>query len=178
MIGAEQRPGGEHFAEGSPQDQSGVSPFDALIERQRLNLPDIDEYSDMWKGLATLTINSPIAAEIRIPVTPELHEMIGHVSDGLDFVLFEKVSATKRGDILREQRELAEIQRQEGIHELRLTSDEGLILKKAAEAVNVEYDPGTPDEVKKRTFKLADLEQKAQELEVIMPYWTKYTAEQ
>ena len=50
----------------------------------------------MWKGLTALTINSPIAAEIRIPVTPELHEMIGHISNGLDYVLFEKVSRREK----------------------------------------------------------------------------------
>ncbi len=178
LVEAGFTPNGEQFAGESQQDQNGVNPFDALIEQQRLNLGTIDEYSDMWNGLAALTINSPIAAEICIPVTPEIHEMIGHVSDGLDFVLFEKVSATKRGDILREQRELAEIQREEGISELILAYEEGLILRKAVAAVNVVYDPGTPEEVEKRTFKIADLEHKAQELDVVMPYWTTFPAEQ
>ena len=171
------------FDAGLPQagnDQTGSvpNPFDALIEQQRLNLGTIDEYSDMWQGLTTLTIHSPIAAEIRIPVTPELHEMIGHISNGLDFVLFEKVSAEKRGDILREQRELAEIQREEGMSELILTYEEGLILRKAAAAVNIEYDPGTSEEIEKRTFKIADLEAKAQGLDVVMPYWTNFTTDQ
>ena len=31
MVGAEQRPGGEQFAEGSGQEQSGVNPFDFLV---------------------------------------------------------------------------------------------------------------------------------------------------
>src|SRR2546421_9926363 len=160
--------------EGSAQDQSGVNPFDTLIERQRLNLGTMDEYSDMWKGLSALTINSPIAADIRIPVTPEIHHMIGQISTGIDFVLFGEVSATKRGQILRE---LAELQQEEGSNEFILTYEEGMMLRKAAAIVNVAYDPGTPEEVEKRTFKIADLEQKAQELDVVMPYWTNFTTD-
>ena len=179
MVGAEQRPGGEQFAGESAQEQSGVKPFDALVKQVRLNLPDIDEYSDMWKGLDALAISSPraydIAAEVRIPVTPEIRHMIGQISTGIDFVLFEEVSSTKRGQILRE---LAEIQQEEGIHEFILTYEEGLILRKAAAAVNVEYDPGTPEEVEKRTFKIADLEKKAQGLDVAMPYWSKFRPDQ
>ena len=175
MIEAGFTPNGEQFAEGSTQEQSGVSPFDALVEYQRLNLGTIDEYSDMWKGLDALTINSPISVGTRIPVTPEIHHMIGQISTGIDFVLFAEVSATKRGQILRE---LAEIQQEEGINEFILTYEEGILLRDAASVVNVAYDPGTPEEVEKRTFKIADLEQKTQELDVVMPYWTKFTAEQ
>src|SRR5947207_1288540 len=104
LVEAGFTPNGEQFAEGSAAGQPGIAgnPLDALIERQRLNLGTIDEYSDMWKGLDALTINSPIAAEVRIPVTPEIHHLIGQISTGIDFVLFEEVSATKRGQILRE----------------------------------------------------------------------------
>jgi hypothetical protein len=179
MERGEQRPNGEQFAEASAPEQSGVNPFDALVEQTRLNVPDIDEYSDMWKGLDALAISSPrandIAAEERIPVTPELRHMIGQISTGIDFVLFEAVSPTKRGQILRE---LAELQQTEGIHELILTYEEGVILQKAAAAVNVAYDPGTPEEVEKRTFKIADLEAKAQGLDVVMPYWSTFKPEQ
>lgn len=152
---------------GTGQPGSAVNPLNALIERPGLNLPDIDEYCKMWKGLSALTFNSPIAAEVRIPVTPELHQMIGNISNGLDFVLFEKISVTQRGSILRELAEL----REEGIDRFILSYEEGLFLRDAAAAVNVSYDPGTPDEVEKRTFKFADLEQKAQEQGVMLPYW-------
>lgn len=166
----EERPGGEQFAE-----QSGVNqnPFDPLIERTRLNLPDIDEYCMMWAGLAALTVNSPIAAEKRVPVTPEVQHLISQVSNGINFVLFDKISAIQRGSILQE---LLWLQQEAGISQFVLTHEEGLILRKAAAAVNVEYDPGTPEEVEKRTFKFDDLAMKARGLDVELPYWTKFTS--
>ena len=59
-----------------------------------------------------------------------------------------------------------------------LTYEEGILLQKAAAAVNIAYDPGTPEEVEKRTFKIADLEAKAQGLDIVMPYWTNFTTDQ
>ena len=114
MAGAEQRPGqGRSFGRpvfqqfepggtGTPGSYSnGESRGSArrfvteLIERQRLQVPDVCEYTMMWSGLAALTIHTPIAAESRIPVSPAIHQTIVHVSQGLDFVLFAELGKVK-----------------------------------------------------------------------------------
>jgi hypothetical protein len=150
MERGEYRPNGEQFAEGSGQEQSGVNPFHALIERQRLNLPDINEYCFMWSDLRRETSRE------RVP--EEVHQMVIHVSNGLDFVLFEHLNLTQQASILGELQRHREV---EGIEQFELTYEEGRILRDAAAAVNVAYDPGTPEEIEKRTFSFSDLEAKA-----------------
>ncbi len=174
MRGAEQRPGqprpiGQPVFQqfepggtgtpgiGSGEQRSAINGIRGLIERRRrLNIPDVDEYVMKWKGLTAFH------AELGIETTPEVHQMIVNVSRGLDFVLFEKIKPAQRGSILEELQNA----RQKGIEQYVLTHEEGLLLRDAAAAVNVPYDPGTPDEVEKRTFKIADLEQKAQGLQI------------
>ena len=148
----------QQFGERSGQQESAVTDIRGLIERRReLNLPDINEYVMMWKGLAALTIPSG-KEPYRIRVPEEEHEKIVQVSRGIDFVLFNEVNTTQQASILRE---LQEHQQKEGIEQFVLSHEEGLLLKDAAAAVNVAYDPGgaedTPDDVKKRTFVFADL---------------------
>jgi hypothetical protein len=137
-----------------------------LIQRQQLHLPDVSEYDKMWSGLASLTINSPIATESRVSVPPAVHQTIVNVSRGLDFVLFNELGKSVKGRGLQGSilRELAELRQEEGIDRFVLTYEEGLLLREAAAAVNVEYYPGgkedTPENIEKRTFKSADLERR------------------
>lgn len=172
MPGAEQiagrpqpfgRPVLKPFGEtsGSGQQGSAIDLVRGLTQRQRrLHLPDVNEYLMKWSDMKLETSGG------RVPEA--IHQMIIHISRGLDFLLFDKVSLTQRGSILRE---IQEKRRLEGIEQVELTYEEGLILKEAAAAVNVDYDPGKPEEVEKRTFNIADLEQKAQQQGVQLPYW-------
>ena len=146
---------------GSGQQGSAIDLVRGLTQRQRrLNLPDVNEYLMKWSDMKLETSGG------RVPEAT--HQMILHISRGLDFLLFDKVNLTQRGSILRE---IQQKRRLDGIEQVELTHEEGLILKEAAAAVNVAYDPGTPEEVEKRTFKFADLEQKAQQQGVELPYW-------
>jgi hypothetical protein len=135
-----------------------------LIQQQRLRLPDVYEYNMMWKGLSALTIHSPIAAEVRINVPPAVHQTIVNVSRGIDFVLFHELGKSVKGRGLQGSilRELAELRQEEDIDRFILTHEEGSLLRDAAAAVNVAYDPGgeedTPENREKRTFRFADLE--------------------
>src|SRR5436853_6463251 len=81
MVGAEQRPGQEQFGGGSAQDQSGVNPFDALIERQRLSVSDIGQYYDMWVGLLS---------ESEGDIPQHLTETVRNVSYGLGFLFYQQ----------------------------------------------------------------------------------------
>ncbi len=157
---------GERSASG--QQDNAVTDIRGLIERRRgLNLPDKNEYVMMWKGLAALTIPSG-KEPYRIRVPEEEHEKIVQVSRGIDFVLFNEVNTTQQASILRE---LQEHQQQEGIEQFVLSHEEGLLLKDAAAAVNVAYDPGTPEEEEKRTFTFSDLEAKASPEAISLRDW-------
>lgn len=153
---------------GSGQQQNVVNGIRGLIERRRgLNLPDINEYVMMWKDLAALTIPSG-KEPYRIQVPEEEHNKILQVSRGIDFVLFNKVNTTQQASILRE---LQEHQQKEGIEQFVLSYEEGLLLKDATAAVNVAYDPGTPEEAEKRTFKFSDLEAEASPEAISLRDW-------
>jgi len=151
----------------SIQQGSPINSVRGLIERRsRLNLPDINEYVMMWKGLAALTVQGKEPYRIRVPEAE--HEQIVHVSRGIDFVFFEKLEATQQASILEE---LQTHRQQEGIEQYVLSYEEGLILRDATAAVNVAYDPGTPEEVEKRTFKFSDLEGKASQEAISLRDW-------
>ncbi len=153
---------------GSGQQESAVTDIRGLIERRRgLNFPDKNEYVMMWKELAALTIPSG-KEPYRIRVPEEEHEKIVQVSRGIDFVLFNEVNTTQQASILRE---LQEHQQKEGIEQFVLSHEEGLLLKDAAAAVNVAYDPGTPEEEEKRTFNFSDLEAKASPEAISLRDW-------
>src|SRR6266446_2895792 len=81
MIEGDYRPGGEQFAEGSAQEQSGVNLFDALVERQGLNLPDIREYYDMWVNMHS---------ELYGDIPPEQHQSMENISFGLGFLFYRQ----------------------------------------------------------------------------------------
>ena len=84
--------------------------------------------------------------------------MVIHVSNGLDFVLFTHLNLEQQASILREFQGYREA---EGMEHFELSYEEGLILRDAAAAVSVAYDPGTPDEIEKRTFTFSALEANA-----------------
>lgn len=138
-----------------------------FIQQKRLDLPDVHEYTMMWSSLAALTIDSPIAAESRIPVSPEVHQTIVRVSRGLDFVLFDELGKIQKGKGLQKRilTELAEIRQEEGTDRLELSFEEGRLLRDAAAAVNIVYNPGgaedTPENREKRTFRFTDLERRS-----------------
>jgi hypothetical protein len=150
MERGEYRPGGEQFAEGGTQEQSGVSPFHALIERQRLNLPDIGQYYDMWVNLLSETAGD---------IPENLTETIRNVSLGLGFLFYNQwgeMGYTGRAKQVAFQKRL----QRHGIDQLTLPYEDAKQLQQAASLVNVEYDPGepedTPENIAKRMFRLAD----------------------
>jgi hypothetical protein len=153
---------------GSGQQENAVNDNRGLIERRRgLNLPDINEYVMMWKGLAALTIPSG-KEPYRIRVPEVEHDKIVQVSRGIDFVLFNEINTTQQASILRE---LQEHKQQEGIEQYVLSYEEGLLLRDAAAAVDVAYDPGTPEEEEKRTFTFSDLEATASPEVILLRDW-------
>ena len=152
MVGAEQRPGQEQFAGGSAQDQSGVNPFDALIERQRLSVSDIGQYYDMWVGLLS---------ESEGDIPQHLTETVRNVSYGLGFLFYQQwgeMGYTGQSKQVAFQKRLA----RHNIEQFTLPYEDALQLQRAASLVNVEYDPGAPEDTPennaKRTFQLTESE--------------------
>ena len=144
----ENRPG-EQFAEENIPDQSGVNPFDALIERQRLNVSDIGQYYDMWVGLLS-------ESEEYIP--QHLTETVRNVSYGLGFIFYQQwgeMGYTGRSKQVAFQKRL----QRHAIDQFTLSYHDAKLLQRAASLVNVEYDLGepedTPENIAKRTFHLA-----------------------
>lgn len=166
MRGVEQgRPGQEahqQFKAGLPGNSSGDTSVRGeagiarhfvtdLIQRQQLSLPDINEYCLTWSDLRIETGSG------RVPEA--LHQSIINVSGGLDFLLFDKVGEAQRESIKSEHKF---VRRKLGIDRYVLPYEDAKLLQLAAAAVNVPYDPGepedTPENIKKRTFLFADLE--------------------
>ena len=152
------RPDGEQFAE-----PSGVNPFDAPMQRQQLNLPDIVQYYDMWVSLLSETAGD---------LPPQATTSLRNVGLGLGFLFYDQW-----GDMgyIGRAKQVAFQKRLERLDEayqgqLVLTYEEGLMLRDAAAAVNVAYDPGepaeTPENMQKRTFIFTDLDQKANESDI------------
>ncbi len=121
-----------------------------LINRQRLGLPDINEYCLMWSDLRVETSSG------RVPEA--VHQTVVNVSNGLDFLLFDKVGEVQQESILSELERKRKIL---GVDRYVLPYEDAQLLQLAAAAVNVGYDPGgegnTPENMKKRTFVFADL---------------------
>ncbi len=153
-------PNGEQFAEGSETGQPGsaVDVVRGLIQQQELNLGDIGNYYDEW-----INLQSESAGYIPQSVTTSIR----NVSIGLGFLFYNQwgemghTGRSKQGAFQKRlQRWYEEYQ-----GELVLTHEEGIMLRDAAAAVNVAYDPGepedTPENIQKRTFNFADLEQRA-----------------
>src|SRR5437016_6100971 len=129
MIEAEYRPDGEQFTEGNVQDQTGVSPFDALVEQTRLNIPDVGQYYDMWVGLLS-------ESEGYIP--QNLTETVRNVSYGLGFLFYQQwgeMGYTGRSMQVAFQKRLA----RHSIDQFTLPYDDAKHLQRAASLVDVEY---------------------------------------
>src|SRR5690242_11045001 len=113
----------QQFNEGLPQagnDQTGsaATPFDALIQRQRLNVSDINAYCLQWSDLKTETGRGNVPEAMR--------QMVLHVSNGLDFVLFAHLNLEQQASILREFQGYREA---EGMEHFALSYEEGKILR-------------------------------------------------
>jgi hypothetical protein len=152
MIDAEQRPNGEQFAEGSTREQSGVSPFDELVEQTRLNLPDIVQYYDMWVNMQS---------ELYGDIPEKQHQSMRNVSFGLGFLFFQQwgeMGYTGQSKQVAFEKRLA----RHSIDQFTLPYGDAKLLQQAASLVNVEYDPGepenTPENIAKRTFRLTGSE--------------------
>lgn len=145
---------------GNDPSESAINSIHALMKQSRLQLPDINAYSLQWSDLKTETGRGRVPEAIR--------HMVFHVSNGLDFVLFEHLNLEQQASILRE---FQGYQEAEGIAHLELSYEEGMILRDAAAAVNVAYDPGTPDEIEKRTFTFSDLEAHASSEALALRDW-------
>ena len=152
FIEGENRPGGEQFAEGSAQEQSGVNPFNALAEQARLNLPDIGQYYDMWFNMHS---------ELEGDIPEEQHQSMKNISLGLGFLFYQQwgeMGNTGRAKQIAFQKRL----QRRNIDQFTLPYEDAKLLQRAASLVNVEYDPGepedTPENVAKRTFRLGDSE--------------------
>jgi len=158
MRGAEGRPAQpafQQFGERSGSQQgSAVNFVRGIVQQRQLNVGDINDYCLMW---------SDMKLNAHRGLSSEAYQTVKNVSRGLDFVLFDKVRPTQQGSILRE---LAEIQQEEDIDRIVLPYADATLLRSAAAAVNIAYDPGspenTPENLKKRTFVFADLKQKAE----------------
>lgn len=145
-------PNGEQYAQGNLQDQSGVNPFDALVEQARLNLPDIGQYYDMWVNMHS---------ELYGNIPAEQHQSMKNVSFGLGFLFYQQwgeMGYTGERKQVAFQRQLE----RHSIDQLTLPYADAKLLQRAASLVNVDYDPGepedTPENLTKRTFSLVDTE--------------------
>jgi len=145
-------PYGQQFAGENQQDQSGVNPFDALAEQTRLNVPDIGQYYDMWVGLLS-------ESEGYIP--QHLTDTVRNVSYGLGFLFYQQwgeMGYTGQSKQVAFQNRLE----RHSIDQFTLPYEDAKQLQRAAGLVNVEYDPGepedTPENIAKRTFRLAGSE--------------------
>jgi hypothetical protein len=125
-----------------------------LIQRQQLTVGDINQYYDMWVGLQSESADY---------VPQHLTKTMRNISLGLGFLFnnqWAEMGNTGRSKQVAFQKRLQRWNK-EYKGQLVLTHEEGLLLRDAAAAVNVAYDPGgaedTPDDVKKRTFVFADL---------------------
>lgn len=148
FVEGDTRPNGEQLAGANQQEQSGVNPIDALVAQTQLSVSDIGQYYDMWVGLL-----SESAGDI-----PEnLTETVRNVSYGLGFLFYQQwgeMGYTGQAKQVAFQKRLARYK----IDQLTLPYEDAVQLQRAASLVNVEYDPGapedTPENLAKRTFQL------------------------
>ncbi len=152
MVGAEQRPGSEQFAAAG-----GVNPFDALIEQTRLNIGTISEYCTQWSDMAVFARRSGQPDEVT--------RTIWNVGLGLDYLAFtERYDQISEGHKIFVREDIPQMLHEESTDQVVLSYEEARLLQMAAAAVNIAYDPGepedTPENIQKRTFDFADLEQR------------------
>ncbi len=146
---------GETSRSGSGEAGSARQFVTDLDQRRRINVGDIKSYYDIWVNAIGETAGD---------VPREVTQTLKNVSLGLGFLFYNRW-----GEMGYEGRskQVAFQKRLQRWHEeykgqLVLTYEQGQMLRDAAAAVNVAYDPGgvedTPENRKKRTFVFADLE--------------------
>ncbi|HYT36279.1 MAG TPA: hypothetical protein VEL49_03795 [Ktedonobacteraceae bacterium] len=133
-------------------EAQGGDPFAGLInqlqvqERKKLNLPEVGKFYRMLVDLESETHRS---------IPPELHETIRNVTTGFGFLAFDQLP---RGQKVAFIQHIRGEQKYRQIDRLSLTPEQAEILQRVASAVNIDYDPGEPEDDTKRTFSFAGIE--------------------
>jgi hypothetical protein len=134
----------------SRAEAQGSDPFTPLIEelhiqeQKKLNLPEVSKVYDMLVNLGSETVGL---------IPPELHDTIRSVSIGFGFLAFDKMPDRKKVAFIQRLRRDS---RHYNRDKLALTQEQAAIVKRVASAVNIEYDPGQPEEETKRIFQYAE----------------------
>ncbi len=132
--------------------EEGSDPFVALInqlqvqERKKLNLPEVGKVYRMLVDLGSETARN---------IPPELHEIIRNVTTGFGFLAFDQLPKGQKVAFIQHIRREKKYRQ---IDRLSLTPDQAAILQRVASAVNIDYDPGQPEDETKRTFSFFGIE--------------------
>ncbi len=138
-------------------EAQGGDPFVALInqlqvqEHKKLNLPEVGKVYRMLVDLESETHRN---------IPPELHETIRNVTTGFGFLAFDQLSKGQKVAFIQHIRGE---QKYRQIDHLSLTPEQAAVLQRVASAVNIEYDPGQPEDETKRTFSFAGIEDRVPE---------------
>jgi hypothetical protein len=136
----------------SHPEVQGTDQFTSLIEKfplqkqGKLNLPEVSKVYTMLVDLGSETAGD---------IPPELHDTIRSVSLGFGFLAFDQLPDGRKAAFIQRLRRDSRLYNRD---KLVLTPEQAAIVKRVASAVNIEYDPGQPEEETKRIFPYADFE--------------------
>jgi hypothetical protein len=163
------KPVNQQLGERSAGDQSGnaASIVRGLVQQQRLNLGTISDYCTMWNDIA--------ANSVRVTPQPEaVRRTLGNITRGLDYLAFtQRYNEISEGHRAFIREDMPILLRNEGTDQVVLPYEDAKLLQMAAAAVNIDYDPGqpenTPENLKKRTFNFTNLEERVLQGEMSEP---------
>ena len=149
---------------GNSQRGSAVNIVRGLIQRSQLHLPDINQYVQMW-------LDTSFEKHGQIP--EKEYRTIINVGLGIRLLAYDQLTDMRKALLLVE---LAQKRTYDKVDRVVFPYEDARLLQMAAAAVNIPYDPGgaeeTPENIKKRTFKFADPEEKAPNIQ-LPAYMTK-----